>query len=74
MSSHPAAGDREKLPTMTSEQGRANREKDLNERRNEVKKLGNRTWTLFYWQVATFSGGILALIGSFFAAYHVRLF
>ena len=56
---------REKLPTMSSEQDNADR---------EVKKLGNRTWTLFYWQVGTFGAGILALIGSFFAAYHARLF
>jgi uncharacterized membrane protein len=68
------ARGREKLPTMTSEQGNADREKDLNEKRKEVKQLGNRTWTLFYWQVGTFAAGILALIGSFFAAYHARLF
>jgi hypothetical protein len=68
------ARGRETLPTMTSEQGNAGKEEELAERREEVKKLGNRTWTLFYWQVSTFAAGILALIGSFFAAYHARLF
>jgi len=68
------ARGREKLRAITSEQDKAASEKELNEGRKKVKKLGNRTWTLFYWQVGTFGSGILALIGSFFAAYHAPLF
>jgi hypothetical protein len=43
-------------------------------RRMEAKKLGERTWVLFHWQVGTFCAGVLALVGTFILAYHARIF
>ncbi len=33
----------------------------LQPRRNEVRTLGGRTWTFFYWQIGAFAAGDLAL-------------
>ncbi len=49
-------------------------DREFNNLRREAERLGNRTWILFYVQVATFGAEILALMGSFVAAYHARLF
>ena len=68
------ARDRQKLLTMTSEQGKVDRERELAEKYQETKKLGQKTWTLFRWQIGTFGAGILTLVSSGFAAYHTRLF
>ena len=40
----------------------------------EVRKLGERTWTLFWWQVGTFAAGVLLLLLSFLNVYHTKFF
>ena len=49
------------------------KDEELENLRKETKKLGKRTWRLFYIQVAAFGVGLLAVIGSFVAAYHGTL-
>lgn len=46
----------------------------LSERRAQVRRLGDRTWFLFYWQVAAFCVAILLLIIGLGIAYRSKLF
>jgi hypothetical protein len=43
-------------------------------RRDETKKLGERSWLLFRWQIGSFSAGLIFLIVAFGSVYHSRLF
>jgi hypothetical protein len=46
----------------------------LHNSRKHAKRLGERTWALFYWQVVTFGSGVASLIVAFALAYRTRLF
>ena len=46
----------------------------LSERRSETKRLGRRTWRLFYGQIATFGLGILFLVCELALSYRSKLF
>jgi uncharacterized membrane protein len=41
----------------------------LHEKREKSRFLGERTWSLFWWQIGTFAMGIAALIIAFVIAY-----
>lgn len=45
----------------------------LESRRAKTKKLGKRTWALFYWQTSLFVMGILLLVTAFVIVYQVKL-
>jgi len=42
--------------------------------RKQTKRLGNRTWVLFYFQVLAFILAVLLLTGTFVLTYHSKLF
>ena len=46
----------------------------LQKRRAEVKRLGEKTWILFHWQIGTFCAGVVSLVGTLVVAYHARFF
>jgi hypothetical protein len=46
----------------------------LDEHRKETKRLGERTWNLFYGQVAAFGLGMLFLLVSLAIVYRTKLF
>ena len=43
-------------------------------RREETRRLGERSWWLFWWQIGAFSFGVFALVVAFGVIYHSRLF
>lgn len=49
-------------------------QKRLDERREETKRLGRRTWVIFWWQVGTFGAGVLLLVIAVAIAYSAQLF
>jgi hypothetical protein len=46
---------------------------ELEQRRDEVKKLGTFTWRLFWSQLASFGIGLFALVLVFFSIYRAKL-
>jgi hypothetical protein len=46
----------------------------LSPSRKDAKKLGDKTWNLFNWQIRTFVAGILLLVFGFSVLYHAKLF
>jgi len=66
------ARDRENLTSQGIPLWEINRR--LEAQRAEVKKIGERTWLLFYWQIGTFAFGLLALAICFVIAYRPKLF
>jgi hypothetical protein len=46
----------------------------LSERRAQVRRLGDRTWWLFYCQIASFGTAVLLLIAGLGVAYRSKLF
>lgn len=45
----------------------------LEKRRKKTKKLGERTWMLFYWQAALFVVGVLCVTVTFVMVYRSKL-
>ena len=54
--------------------GKAETDGGLDHLRAENRRLGKRTWTLFFLQIATFCAGALFLAASFVADFHAKLF
>jgi hypothetical protein len=49
-------------------------DKELKTERQEVKRLGQRTWTIFWWQIGLFAAGETLLGLAFVIVYHSKLF
>jgi len=54
--------------------GKIEIDRRLEARRAETKKLGKRTWLLFWWQIGTFVFGVAGLITTVAIAFHAKLF
>ena len=54
--------------------GKIEIDRRLEARRAETKKLGKRTWLLFWWQIGTFAFGVAGLITTVVIAFHAKLF
>ncbi len=54
--------------------GEVETDRRLQERRTETKRLGRKTWLLFWWQLGTFEFGILSLTIAFAIVYHTKIF
>lgn len=46
----------------------------LRDRRSESKKLGKRSWRIFWWQLGTFGLGSLCLTVAFTIAFRTKIF
>lgn len=46
----------------------------LRARRAETKRLGERTWLLFWWQIGTFAFGVATFTFALGIIYHTKLF
>ncbi|MFI5095377.1 MAG: hypothetical protein ACHQIK_18225 [Candidatus Acidiferrales bacterium] len=46
----------------------------LRERRVETRRLGERTWQLFWWQIGTLASGFAALTVAILITYRTKLF
>lgn len=46
----------------------------LRARRAETKRLGERTWLLFWWQIGTFALGVATFTVALGITYHAKLF
>jgi hypothetical protein len=49
-------------------------DKRLQTRRAETKRLGERTWVLFWWQIGTFAVGVATFTVALAITYHAKLF
>lgn len=46
----------------------------LRSRRERTRKLGKRTWLLFWWQIGTFAVGVVTFTAAFGITYRAKLF
>jgi hypothetical protein len=65
------ARDREQVRIAHSERDEIQRR--LDKRRDETKKLGRRTWRIFWWEIGTFGLGVSWLVVAVAIAYSAKL-